>query len=146
VLNRYSHIPGTQPHEYESHIPPGEPCSKQEHVPIQGYCMHTTGSIGIEYRRLCFPPHIQHVGCKYLGCACEPYYRWGAACGSGRTSVGLYTILQLPMLYGMYCNTGWSGGNTVLRNSVGNEGWWWCDRTKGLFANDSIGSCTKASS
>jgi len=27
VLNRYSHIPGTQPQEYEYHIPPGYPCT-----------------------------------------------------------------------------------------------------------------------
>jgi len=37
VLNRYSRIPGTQPHEYEYRIPPGEPCIRQEHVHIQGY-------------------------------------------------------------------------------------------------------------
>ena len=39
VLNRYSRIPGTQPHEYAYRIPPGEPCIRQEHAPIQGYCM-----------------------------------------------------------------------------------------------------------
>ena len=59
---------------------------------------------------------------------------------------GLYTILPLPILNGMYCNKGWSGGNTVLRNSVGDEGGWWGAQTKGVFANSSIDSCTKASS
>jgi len=34
----------------------------------------------------------------------------------------LHRILPLPILYEMYCNKGWSGGNTVLRNSVGDEG------------------------
>jgi len=37
VLNRYSRIPGTQPHEYEYRIPPAEPCIRQEHIHIQGY-------------------------------------------------------------------------------------------------------------
>jgi len=36
--------------------------------------------------------------------------------------IGLYTILPFPILYGMYGSKGWSGGNTVLRNSVGDEG------------------------
>jgi len=36
--------------------------------------------------------------------------------------IGLYTILPLPTVYGMYRNKGWSGGTTVLRNSVGDEG------------------------
>jgi len=43
VLNRYSRIPGTQPHGYEYRIPPGEPCIGQEHVHIQLYCIHKTG-------------------------------------------------------------------------------------------------------
>jgi len=43
MLNRYSRIPGTQPHEYESRIPPGEPCIRREHVHIQGYCIHKLG-------------------------------------------------------------------------------------------------------
>jgi len=43
VLNRYSRIPGTQPHEYQYRIPPGEPCIRQEHVHMQGYCIHKTG-------------------------------------------------------------------------------------------------------
>ena len=58
----------------------------------------------------------------------------------------LYTILSLPKLYGMYCNKGWSGGNTVLRNSVGDEGRGWGAQTKEVFANNRIDSCTKASS
>jgi len=45
VLNRYSRIPGTQPHENEYHIPPGEPCIRQEHDHNQGYCIHKTGYI-----------------------------------------------------------------------------------------------------
>jgi len=45
VLNRYSRIPWTQPHEYEKRIPPGEPCNRQEHVHIQGDCIHKTGEI-----------------------------------------------------------------------------------------------------
>ena len=40
----------------------------------------------------------------------------------GRRRICLYTILPLSILYGMYCNTEWSGGNTILRNSVGDEG------------------------
>ena len=43
VLNGYSHIPGTQPHEHEYRILPGEPCIRQEHVHILGYCIHKTG-------------------------------------------------------------------------------------------------------
>jgi len=37
------------------------------------------------------------------------------------------------------------GGNTILRNSVGGEGGEWGAQTKGVFANNSIDSCTKAS-
>ena len=59
--------------------------------------------------------------------------------------VGLYTILPLPILYGMYCNTGWSGGSTVLRDNVGDEGGEWGVQPKEVFASDSIDSCTKAS-
>ena len=59
--------------------------------------------------------------------------------------LGLYTILPVPILYGTYCNTGWSGGSTVLRNSVGDEGGEWGAQPKGVFAGDSIDSCTKAS-
>jgi len=43
VLNSYSRMLGTQPHESEYRIPPGEPCCRQEHVPIQGYWIHKTG-------------------------------------------------------------------------------------------------------
>jgi len=62
VLNRYSHIPGTQPPEYESRIPTGELCIRHEHVHIQGYCIHETGLRWIEYRGWFFALHIQHVG------------------------------------------------------------------------------------
>ena len=39
--------------------------------------------------------------------------------------LGLYKIVPWPLLYGMYCNKGWSGGNTVLHKSVGDEGGEW---------------------
>ena len=35
---------------------------------------------------------------------------------------GLYTILPIPISYGIYRNKGGSGGYNVLRNSVGDEG------------------------
>ena len=60
--------------------------------------------------------------------------------------LGLYTILPLPILCGMYCNKGWSGGNTVLRNGVGDEGRGWGAQTKQVFANNNIDSCIMASS
>jgi len=44
----------------------------------------------------------------------------------------------------MHCNKVWSGGNTVLHNSVGDEGGERGAQTKGVFANTSIDSCTKA--
>jgi len=37
----------------------------------------------------------------------------------------LYTILQLPVLCGIYCNNGGSGGNVILRNSAGDDGVGW---------------------
>jgi len=37
------------------------------------------------------------------------------------------------------------GGNTVLRNRVGDEEGKWSAQTMGVFANNSIDSCTKAS-
>jgi len=61
------------------------------------------------------------------------------------SGLGLYTILPLPILYGMYCNKGWLGENTVLRNRVGDEGGEWGAYTKGVFANNDLHSCTKAS-
>jgi len=64
---------------------------------------------------------------------------------TSRLSFGLYTILPLPILYGMHCNKRWSGGHIVLRNSVGGEGGERGAQTKGVFANHSIDSCTKAS-
>jgi len=63
-------------------------------------------------------PPIQHVGSEF----------------------GLYTILPLPIVYGMYCNQGWPGGNTVLRNSVGDEGAKCGAQTMGVFANNIIDS------
>jgi len=41
--SRYSHISGTQLHEYDKCIPPGEPHIRQAHVHIQGACIHKTG-------------------------------------------------------------------------------------------------------
>ena len=65
--------------------------------------------------------------------------RPGAADGAGicGVRVSLYTILPLPISYGMYCNTGWSGGNTILRNSVGDAGRVGA-QTRELFATNSI--------
>jgi len=37
-------------------------------------------------------------------------------------SFGLYTILPLPILCGVYCNNGGSGGNNILCNSVSDDG------------------------
>jgi len=37
-------------------------------------------------------------------------------------SVGIDTIFSLPILCGKYCNKRWSGGNTILRNIVGDKG------------------------
>jgi len=42
----------------------------------------------------------------------------------------------------MYYKKGWPGGNIVLRNSVGDEGEEWGAQTKGVFASNSIDSCT----
>ena len=64
-------------------------------------------------------------------------------CTNTGLSFGLYTIFPSPILYGMYCNTGWSGENTILRNSMGDEGGGGA-QTRGVFANNSIDSCTKA--
>jgi len=47
---------------------------------------------------------------------------------------GLHTILPLPILYGKYCKEG-RGGNTILRNSVGDEGGG--GQKRGVFANKS---------
>jgi len=58
--------------------------------------------------------------------------------------LGLYTILPLAILYGRYCNKGWSELNTILRNSVGDEEGGGA-QTTGVFANHSIDSCTQAS-
>ena len=39
--------------------------------------------------------------------------------------VSLYKILQLPILCGVYCNNGESGGNVILRGSAGGDGVGW---------------------
>ena len=58
-----------------------------------------------------------------------------------------YTLhdMPFPIMYGMHCNKRWSGGHIVLRNSVGGEGGERGAQTKGVFASNSIDSCTKAS-
>jgi len=70
---------------------------------------------------------------------------WPAQCWNAGPSICLHTILPLPTLYGMYCNKGWSGGNTVLCNSVSDAGRGVGCQTKEVFANNSIDSRTKAS-
>ena len=42
-----------------------------------------------------------------------------------RVFVGLYTILPLPVVSGIYCNNGGSGGNILLRDIVGDNGVVW---------------------
>ena len=59
--------------------------------------------------------------------------------------IGLYTILSLPILYSKCCNKVWSGRNSILRNSVGDEGGKWGAQTRGVFASNSIDSWTKGS-
>jgi len=44
---------------------------------------------------------------------------------SRETGLSLYKILQLPILCGVYCNNGGSGGNVALRNSAGGDGVGW---------------------
>jgi len=61
------------------------------------------------------------------------------------SALGLYRILPSPILHGMYCNKGWSGGNTASHNSVSDEGGEWGAQTKGVFGSNSIDSCAKAS-
>jgi len=39
--------------------------------------------------------------------------------------IGLYTILPLPILCGIYCTNGGSGGNIIVRNSAGDYGVGW---------------------
>ena len=45
----------------------------------------------------------------------------------GALRVGLYTILQLPIVCGveLYFNNGGSVGNIILRNSAGDDGVGW---------------------
>ena len=56
---------------------------------------------------------------------------------------GLYKILQLPILCGIYFNNGGAGGNVILRNSAGGDGVGWGTYTKGGCVKNSIDSCTK---
>jgi len=59
--------------------------------------------------------------------------------------VDLYTILPLTILYGIYCNKGWSRANTILRNSVCDAGGKRGAQTKVVFVKTIIDSCTQAS-
>ena len=43
-------------------------------------------------------------------------------CRTMADSLGLNTILPLPILYGIYCNKRGSGGYNILRNSMGDGG------------------------
>ena len=63
----------------------------------------------------------------------------------GGKQLDLYMLLPVPILHGMYCKKALSGGNTVLRNSVSDKGRQWSAQARGVFANNSIDSCTKAS-
>jgi len=65
----YSHISVAQSHEYEYRSPPGKPCIWHRSVHVEGWCVHTTGYIWIEYRILFFVPRFQHVG-LHLACRC----------------------------------------------------------------------------
>jgi len=60
----------------------------------------------------------------------------------GATHIGLYTMLALPILYGIYCNEGGSRGYNILRNSVGDEMAGWAAYTQGVWVMNSIDSCT----
>jgi len=59
--------------------------------------------------------------------------------------LALYTMFPLPILCGIYCNDGVSGGNIVLRNSVCDEVGKWGAQTKVVFVKNIIDSCTYAS-
>ena len=61
------------------------------------------------------------------------------------SQVGLYTILPLTIVYGMYCNTGWSRGDIILRNNVCDEGGMWGAHTKVVFAKNNMDSFTYVS-
>jgi len=43
----------------------------------------------------------------------------------GYRAISLYKILQLPILCGVYCNNGGSGGNVIFRNSADGDGVGW---------------------
>jgi len=66
-------------------------------------------------------------------------------CDSDGAYLGLYTILSLTILYGIYCNKEGSRGNIISRNGVCDEGGEWGAQTKVVFAKNIIDSCTCAS-
>ena len=52
----------------------------------------------------------------------------GSCPGSRRRwvlGIGLHMRLPLPILCGVYCNSGVLGGNVILRNRVGDDGAGW---------------------
>jgi len=57
---------------------------------------------------------------------------------------GLYTILSLTILYGIYCNTGGGEGGKYIAQSC-DEGGKWGAQTKLVFAKNITDSCTYAS-
>ena len=61
------------------------------------------------------PNHLAAIG----GCATTVRATSHARVGE---ALGFNPILPFLILYGMYCNKGGSGGNTILRNSVGDNG------------------------
>ena len=110
----------------------------------------------INYQCIAPPPCIAHTVATLLHHYCTilnplPTPRFHAIhytivhCNLLERRFGLYTTLRLPKVHGMYCNSGWSGGNTVLSNSVGDEGGERGAYTKGVFENNSIDACTKTS-
>ena len=56
------------------------------------------------------------------------------------SSLGLYMISPLPILYGPFSNQGLSGGNTLVRTSVGDERGEWGAQARGVFVKNSIDS------
>jgi len=53
-------------------------------------------------------------------CGVKGLLLWGTT-----LALSLYTILQLPILRGIYCDNGGSGGNVILRNSASDDGVGW---------------------
>jgi len=78
-----------------------------------------------------------YVTCRHLFCAGPQAERGLTPSGRGTSAsadiavtaisvpavriVGLYTILPLPIVCGVYYKNGGSGGNIVLRNRVGDD-------------------------